>query len=176
MTVDNDYYNTNYSGGADMIFTTWGGAAMAPFSMLYQCYCDASDGSGNQMEYGYDTSKINLTFTVDGEEITDTLQNWALWADNSSSVPTIEEKLGRFTDYSYDTRCAFFSQMEAAFMNWYTTTSVYYRNVASLHSQKVNNAVDEYLTLVSFGGIQFMTYNYDDEAWADYIANNTLAY
>ena len=176
MTVDSDYYNTNYSGGADMIFTTWGGAAMAPFSMLYQCYCDACDGSGQQMEYGYDTSKINLTFTVDGEEITDTLQNWALWADNSSTVPTIEEKLGRFTDYSYDTRCAFFSQMEAAFMNWYTTTSVYYRNVASLHSQKTNNAVDEYLTIVGFGGIQFRTYNYDDEAWAEYIANNTLAY
>jgi oligopeptide transport system substrate-binding protein len=176
MTVDADYYNTNYSGGADMIFTTWGGASMQPFTILYECYCDASDGSGQQMEYGYDTSKINVTFTVDGEEITDTLQNWALWADNSSTVATIEDKIGRFTDYSYDTRCAFYSQLEAAFLNWYPTTSVYYRNSASMNSQKINDAVDEYINLIGFGGIRYTTYNYDDTEWADYIANNTLEY
>jgi len=176
MTVDADYYETNYSGGADMIFTTWGGASMSPFTILYECYCDASDGSGQQMEYGYDTSKINVTFTVDGQEITDTLQNWALWADNSSTVANIEEKIGKFTDYDYDTRCAFYAPMEAAFMNWYPTTSVYYRNTASMDSQKVQSATEEYVNLIGFGGIQFMTYNYDDAAWAEYIANNELQY
>ncbi|HPJ02939.1 MAG TPA: ABC transporter substrate-binding protein, partial [Candidatus Limiplasma sp.] len=40
MTVDPDYYETMYSGGADMIFTTWGGAAMSPFTMLGQVYTD----------------------------------------------------------------------------------------------------------------------------------------
>ena len=176
MTVDSDYYNTNYSGGADMIFTTWGGASMSPFTILYECYCDASDGSGQQMEYGYDTSKILVRFTVDGEEIEETLQNWALWADNSSTVPTIEEKIGRFTDYDYETRCAFYAQMEAAFLNWYTTTPIYYRNSASLYSQKVQPASDTYINLVLFGGMEYMTYNYDDAQWAEYIANNTLEY
>ena len=175
MTVDADYYNTNYSGGADMIFTTWGGASMQPFTILYECYCDASDGSGQQMEYGYDTSKINVTFTVDGTEITDTLQNWAMWADGTMPE-SLSDKLDAFASYSYDTRCAFYSQLEAAFLSWYPTTSVYYRNSASMNSQKVNDAVDEYINLIGFGGIRFMTYNYDDEAWADYIANNTLEY
>ena len=179
MTVDSDYYNTNYSGGADMIFTTWGGATMSPFTILYECYCDASDGSGQQMEYGYDTSKINLTYKVDGEEITDTLQHWALWADGAqagSEADAIISKIGTFADYDYDTRCAFYAQMEAAFLSWYPTTSVYYRNVASMDSQKVQSASDTYVTLMGFGGIAFMTYNYDDAEWADYIANNTLVY
>ncbi len=175
MTVDADYYETNYSGGADMIFTTWGGATMSPFTILYECYCDASDGSGQQMEYGYDTSKIILNFVVDGEEISDTLQNWALWADGKAPEG-IAGKLGMFADYDYDTRCAFYAQMEAAFLNWYPTTAVYYRNVASLDSQKVQSASDTYVTLMGFGGIAFMTYNYDDAAWADYIANNELVY
>lgn len=175
MTVDADYYDTNYSGGADMIFTTWGGATMSPFTLLYECYCDASDGSGQQMEYGYDTTAIDVTFTVDGEDITDTLQNWTLWADNGS-VPTIEEKLGKFADYSYATRCAFFGGAEAAFLYWHTTTPVYYRNAATLNSQKINDATDAYINLVGFGGIKFITYNYDDAEWADYIANNTLQY
>ena len=179
MTVDSDYYETNYSGGADMIFTTWGGATMSPFTILYECYCDASDGSGQQMEYGYDTSKINVTYKVDGEEITDTLQNWALWADGAvagSKADAIIQKLGVFADYDYDTRCAFYSQMEAAFMAWYPTTSVYYRNSATMDSQKVQSATDTYVTIMGFGGIPFMTYNYDDAEWADYIANNTLMY
>lgn len=175
MTVDADYYETNYSGGADMIFTTWGGASMSPFTLLYECYCDASDGSGQQMEYGYDTTKINVTFNADGTEITDTLQNWAKWADNSP-VPSLEEKLGMFADYSYATRCTFFAGAEAAFLYWHTTTPVYYRNSASLDSQKISSAAENYVNLVGFGGIQFITYNYDDAEWADYIVNNTLQY
>ena len=176
MTVDDDYYTTNYSGGADMIFSTWGGASMQPFTILYECYCDDSTGNGQQMEFGYDTSKIIVKYTVNGEEISDTLQNWALWADNSSTVETIESKLGKFTDYDYNTRCAFYSQMEAAFLNWYPTTSVYYRNSASMDSQKIQSASAEYINLIGFGGIQFMTYNYDDAGWAEYIANNELVY
>ncbi len=175
MTVDADYYETNYSGGADMIFTTWGGATMQPFTLLYECYCDASDGSGQQMEYGYDTTKIDVVFNVNGEEITETLQNWTLWIDNGS-VPSIEEKLGKFGDYSYATRCAFFAGCEAAFLNWHPTTSVYYRNTASMDSQKIQSACDSYLNLIGFGGIQFMTFNYDDTEWAEYIANNELVY
>ena len=175
MTVDADYYETNYSGGADMIFTTWGGATMSPFTLLYECYCDASDGSGNQMEYGYDTSKIIVKIVVDGTEISDTLQNWALWADGTTP-DSLKDKIGDFTSYDYDTRCAFFAQLEAAYLSWYPTTAVYYRNTASMDSQKVQSASDTYVTLVGFGGIQFMTYNYDDEAWADYIANNELVY
>ena len=179
MTPDADYYNTNYSGGADMIFTTWGGATMDPFGVFARCYCDASDGSGNQMEYGYDTSKIMVTFDFGGEigELTDTLQHWAMWANNATAdVPVIFEKLGAFADYAYSTRCEIVAGVEHAFLNWFTTTSLYYRNVASLDSQKINNASDIYLTLIGFGGLEFITYNYDDAEWADYIANNTLVY
>lgn len=178
MTVDTDYYNTMYSGGADMIFTTWGGATMAPFGTFYSCYCDAADGSGNQNEYGFDTSAIDVTFDFgDKGVVTDTLQHWAMWANNNvKDVPTILNAVGKFADYSYATRCQIGAGIEHALMNWFTTTSLYYRNVAGLTSQKVNQGSDTYLTLVGFGGLEFITYNYDDAEWADYIANNTLVY
>ncbi|HRX07963.1 MAG TPA: ABC transporter substrate-binding protein [Candidatus Limiplasma sp.] len=175
MTVDPDYYETMYSGGADMIFTTWGGAAMSPFTMLAQVYTDAADGSGNQMEVGYDTTMIDMTLTVDGAEITDTLRNWTLWANNAD-VEVLDAAIGKFADLSYESRCAFVAKMELCFLSYYTTTPLYYRNVASLDSQKINNAVSTYLQLVQFGGISYLTYNYDDAEWADYIANNTLEY
>ena len=175
MTVDPDYYETMYSGNADAIFSTWGGASMDPFTMLAGCYTDASDGSGNQMEYGYDTSKIALTFNCNGEDITASLQDWSKWA-NKDSVPALEEKLGAFADYSYETRCALTAGMEECFLNWYACTPVYYRNSAALRSQKINYAADHYVELVAYGGLAFTTFNYDDAEWAEYIANNELNY
>ena len=175
MTVDPDYYETNYSGGADMIFTTWGGSTMDPFSTFYQCYADASDGSGQQMEYGFDTTKVALTFNIDGEDVTASLHDWAAWG-NSMEVAGITDKFGMFNDYSYDTRCQIMAGVEKGLLAYYTTTPIYYRNVASLYSMQVNNAVNDYQQLVGFGGMAFMTYNYDDAAWAEYCANNTLAY
>ena len=179
LTVDADYYETNYSGGADMIFTTWGGAAMAPFGILAQCYTDASDGSGNQMEYGYDTTKIMMTLDFGGEigQITDSLRNWTLWTNSATTeVPNTYTALGSFSDYAYSTRCEVLAATEQCFMNWFTTTSLYYRNVASLVSQKGDYAVDNYLTIIGFGGLEFYTFNYDDAEWAEYIANNQLVY
>ena len=175
MTADPDYYETMYSGGTDMIFTTWGGSAFSPFSILAQVYCDASDGSGNQMELGYDTTKIAVTMNVDGSDVTASLQAWAQWCNNAT-IEGITDVLGEFSDYTYATRCLIYSKLEAGYLSFYPTTPMYYRYVASLQSQKVNDAVDTYLQLVAYGGIRHMTYNYDDTAWTDYVATGTLQY
>ena len=175
MTVDADYYNTMYSGGADMIFTTWGGASMSPFTILSNCYTDASDGSGNQMEVGFDTEAIMLTINVDGADVTASLHDWAAWA-GAERVESIVSAIGNFADYDYATRCALYADMEECYLAYYVTTPLYYRNVASLYSQKINNGTNEYLQLVGYGGIRYMTYNYTDDEWAEYISGNTLAY
>ena len=165
MTEDQDYYETMYSGNTAIIFSTWGGAAMSPFTMLYQCYCDASDGSGNQMEYGFDTSKVMVELTVNGQTINASLQAWAHWC-NSDAVEAIDSKVGKFADYSYDVRCEVFAQLEYEYLSHYTTLPLYYRNVASLLSRKVEYATTDYLQIVGYGGLRFATYNYDDAQWA----------
>ena len=175
MTVDPDYYETNYSGGADVIFTTWGGSAMAPFSVMNQCYTDAYDGSGNQMEYGFNTEEIALTITVNGEEVTASLHDWSDWV-GATDVPALDEKLGVMGDYSYETRCGFLAAIEKCFLSYFTTTPMYYRQSASMISQKINYATDRYDNMVGFGGIEFTTYNYDDASWAEYVASGELKY
>ncbi len=168
MEVDADYYNTMYSGGTDMIFSTWGGATYSPYTLLYECYCDASDGSGNQMEYGFDTSAIDLTITVDGEDFTASLQKWALWADDSDPDCTISNgktTLKQFSAYDADTRASFFGILERTYLSYYTTTPMYYRNSASLVSQKGDYAVTQYIDLIGFGGLAYYTYTYDDTEW-----------
>ena len=169
MVVDADYYETNYSGGADMIFTTWGGATYSPWTVLYECYCDASDGSGQQMEYGFDTSAINVVIDVDGATFTQPLQTWALWADGDvNTVLTSDDgsvTLDAFEDYSYDTEAEIYGKLEYALLSYYTTTPLYYRNSGSLVSQKGDYAVTQYIDLVEFGGIEYYTFDYDDTEW-----------
>lgn len=174
MVVDADYYNTMYSGGTDIIFTTWGGAAYSPYTMLYECYCDAADGSGNQMEYGFETDKVTVTIEIDGLKYTDTLQKWAMWADGiPEAVITSEDgtmSLETFGSYDAKTRSDIFSRLEYAYLSFFTTTPIYYRNSGLLVSQKGDYAVKEYIDLVGFGGIQFYTYEYSDAQWADVVA------
>lgn len=171
MTVDADYYNTMYSGNTDMIFSTWGGAASAPYTILYECYCDDSTGAGNQMEFGFDTSKHMVKITVDGTDYVASLQKWALWADDSDpdcKITSVDgsKTLEKFTAYDAMTKANFYGLLEKTYLGSFVTIPMYYRNSASLVSQKGDYAVTQYIDLISFGGLQFYTYNYTDEEWA----------
>ena len=143
--------------------------------MIAQCYTDAADGSGNQMEVGYDTEAIMMTINIDGNDVTDSLHNWAEWANNKAPE-AIASAVGMFADYDYATQCAIFANIEECYLSYYVTTPLYYRNVASLFSQKINYPGDTYLQLVGYGDYSNITYNYDDNAWAEYIASDKLAY
>ena len=169
LVVDADYYDTMYSGNTDIIFTTWGGAAYSPYTMLYQCYCDAADGSGQQMEYGFDTSKVSVTININGEDFTTDLQTWAKWANGNLDLNITGVNgtvLDGFNTYDAMSRAAAFAKMEYAYLSYFTTIPLYYRASAVLMSQKGDYAVQSYLDLVGFGGIQFYTYNYTDAEWA----------
>lgn len=179
MTADADYYETMYAGNTDIIFTTWGGAASSPYTMLYECYCDASDGSGNQMEYGFDTSKVMVTIELNGHSFTNNLQAWALWCDNSDVNANLtsddgELTLGMFGSYDNATQAEIYAKLEYAYLANWTTVPLYYRMSAALLSYKINYATREYVDMVGFGGVQYMTYNYDDTEWAN--VKSTLEY
>ena len=170
MKVDADYYDSMYSGQADIIFSTWGGAAYSPFTLMYECYCDAADGSGQQMEYGFDSSKVQVAININGKDYLQNLQTWAMWMDGQDVTITSYDgttTLQRFGDYDADARCSIFSKLEHAYLANYVNTPIYYRNVGSLVSQKGDYPVTEYVDLIGFGGIQFYTYNYTDAQWAE---------
>ncbi len=178
MVVDADYYDTMNSGGTDIIFSTWGGAANSPFTLLYECYCDAADGSGQQMEYGFDTEAVKVTLDINGKEYTQGLRTWALWMDgNKDTVISSNDgstKLETFATYDAETKAALFGKMEYAYLSMGVVTPVYYRNVASLHAQKLIYPVDHFVNTVEYGGLEFITYKYNDEEWAK--VKSTITY
>lgn len=173
MVVDEDYYATMESGLTDMIFSTWGGSAYDPYGVLYRCYCDAGvEAVPNQMEYGFDASKVRVRLQINGKYAEDTLQNWARWCAGDAAV-TIGS-LQPFRNYDAATRCAIYSDLEYAYLAQYVTTPLYYRNSALLLSYKGSYPVERYVQGVEYGGIRFYAYRYDDAAWQDVKA--TLQY
>ncbi len=167
MVVDEDYYATMESGLTDMIFSTWGGSAYDPYSLLYNCYCDAGvEEFPRQMEFGFDSGAVSVTMTLDGVDHTATLQDWARWCAGDPAV-IISAALPAFRDYDAYTRCAIYADLEFSYLAQMVTTPLYYRNSATLFSQKGHYPTANYQELVEFGGIAFYTFDYTDAQWEE---------
>lgn len=170
LTVDEDYYATMESGLTDIIFSTWGGSAYDPYSLLYNCYCDGGiEQYPSQMEYGFDSSAVTVELKLNGVTYRASLQDWARWcAGDSDAVVTTTSgaPLRAFREFDADTRCAIYSDLEYAYLSQAVAVPLYYRNNATLLSQKGSYPLDEYMDLVEFGGIAFYTFNYTDSQWA----------
>ena len=174
MNVDEDYYDTMYDGKTDIIFSTWGGATYGTFGMMSNVYVDDYTGNGNQMEIGFDTSKVMVTYTLNSTigEKTFSLKAWCDWLNNKD-IDTGEDlsSLGTTSSVAPEDRAKLVAELEYTYLNSFVTTPVYYRQTVSLHSMKINYVADAYIDLVGFGGLSQITYNYDDDAWAAYVAS-----
>lgn len=158
---DPNYYDNAMEGKAGIIFSTWGGSSMDPFGIM-QCYVDPS----MYFEVGFDHN-APLTLTINGKEETRSYYEWY------QAIAVGDYKMA-----DNDTKLQILAGFESAYLQLYVCTPMYYRTSASLQSRKVTNATDEYVQIVGFGGIPEMTYNYTDEEWAAYLAenNNQLTY
>jgi hypothetical protein len=166
MFADADYYNSLYAGATDVIFSTWGGATYGTLGLLSNCYCDDYTGGGNQMEVGFNTDNVPVKFTIDGKEITTSLKQWADWLNVKAEI----EGLGKAADYSVELRVELLGKLEEAYLDEWCAIPLYYRQGASLHSQKVEYGADEYVNLIGYGGIRHMTYVYTDQEWKEVVA------
>jgi len=174
MKTDQDYYNSAYAGNVDMMFSTWGGAAYNGLGVLSNVYCDDPYGEGNQMEYGFDTSKIRVEIpldvsqTLEYESYVASLKEWADWLNNHEvEVWTVDggKKLAPASEQTVALKTKVFATLESEYLSHFTAIPLYYRNTATLRSEKTNAATLRFVDIVGFGGIRFMTFSYDDRAW-----------
>jgi hypothetical protein len=101
-----------------------------------------------------------------GKELTMSLMTWYNCLNGDSSAPY---------DWSSNTlsesqRCQLIAALEKAVLTKYYSVPLYNSFGASLISYKVDYVTYEYNTFMAYGGIKYMTYNYDDAAWAAAVA------
>lgn len=164
LVEDPNYFENMENGLCDIAMPSWGGSNMDPYAMM-ECYC--SDTLLTE-KYGIDPYTEKATITVNGEELTKTLNEWyqALC-------------LGEYTNADSDTKNQVLAGMEYALLATHFTTPIYDTNTATLYEQRLIQGSEEYINpLIGRGGLMYFTYTMDDAEWTEYCAsqNNQLSY
>jgi oligopeptide transport system substrate-binding protein len=154
---DQDYSSSLQNGIADLICYAWGGSDMDPYAMM-ECWCSDS----LLREYGFDPYSEMATLTVNGEEITMSLNAWFN-----------ELCSGTYATADEDTRTQILAGMEGAILKTYITVPLYDLNSAGMYSMRTVLGSDEYInSVIGNGGIAYMTYTMDDAEWDKFCEEN----
>ena len=169
------------NGEYDICLGGWNGAAWDPGYFLL-AYLDPS----YMYSAAWDTSSEEMTFTMPtvsdwteeenkkaglGVELTMSLMDWYACLNGTGS--NYNWSAGTVPD---DVRLELIAALEKVILEHYYSVPMYNEFAAELYSYKTEFISTEYNTFMAYGGIQYMTYNYNDAEWADYIENNTLDY
>lgn len=164
------------AGAYDVCLGGWTGATWDPGYFLL-AYLDP----GYMYSKAWDTSSQMMTFTMkgvgeNGEDVTETmsLMDWY----NCLNGLTGAKYDWSATALPNEKRLQLIAALEKEILQVYYTVPLYYSFAASLLSYKVDYITYEYNTFMSYGGIRYMTYNYDDDEWAAAVAeqNGELNY
>lgn len=170
-------YEDVANGAIEMIRGAWDGAAFYPFSTI-RCYTepDYMGGLGKIHEScGWNPSKETLTITVDinnngkAETTERTIQDWAKLINGGirdANGNTIEAGIK-----DPDAQLQVMAALETAVLSAYQCIPFASQTLASLYSKQIQYATLDYNIMFGYGGIRLITYNYDDAAWAEYVAS-----
>ena len=164
------------AGKYDVCMGGWSGAAWDPGYFLL-----AYLSPDYMYSTAWDTSSVEMTFTMvgvgeNGGDITETmsLMDWYNCLNGSAgakydwSASALEQSQ----------RLQLIAALEKEVLSVYYSVPLYNSFGASLISYKLDYITYEYNTFMSYGGIKYATYNYDDASWAAEVAaqGNELDY
>ena len=149
-------YANLLAGKTVMAFCAWGGSTFDPYNFL-ECYFSKA----NNYMPGFDPENETVEITVNGETIKKSYYQWFL-AVNQGEFSAAKVSTGAITA---ETRVYVLSRLEAAYLSQDEIIPLYASGSKSLYSYKVSYPTTTYVTGIGFGGIQYMTYNFDSVEW-----------
>ena len=180
--LGNEWSNKLKGGEVDTVLGGWSGSALNPYSCT-DLYTNPS--------YQYDAKWFNATtitktLTIDGEEVTLNLKQWSDALNGATVTVTVGEgdaaveKSYNFGDGKADVevRLEILAMIEVAILGTYDYIPMLQEGSMALLSRQVYYVIEEYNSVMGRGGMTYMRYNYDDAAWAAYVASEggTLRY
>lgn len=155
-------------GEYDLCFGAWGQAAFNPAYLL----CETQISAENRYATNWDptTVEVKVKATPDAKHedglYTYNLEQWRLILQGKDGCPV------NFKNFPIEDQLAALGAVETAILKEYYSIPVFSRYSASLMGYKVDYVSYEYNTFMGYGGIRYMTFNYDDTAWAEFVASN----
>lgn len=156
------------AGEYDLCFGAWGNAAFNPAYLL----CETQISAENRYATNWDPKTVSVTVKATPDDkhkdglYTYNLEQWRLILQGKDGCPV------NFKNFPMEDQLAALGAVETAILKVYYSIPVYSRYSASLMGYKVDYVSYEYNTFMGYGGIRYMTFNYDDTAWAEFVASN----
>ena len=176
--LGNDWSNKIKNGQADTVLAGWQGYVLNPYGTI-EVYVDPYyqyDGKW------FDSNSVSLTLTVDVaginatapemREVTLTLRQWV----SALNGATETDQYGNtycFGDgiADADTRVAILAALENAILSTYNYIPMLQECTMELVSRQIYYVTDEYNSMMGYGGIGYVRYNYNDAEWDEYVAS-----
>lgn len=155
-------------GEYDLCFSAWGNAPFNPAYLL----CETQISEDNRYAKKWDPKTVSVTVkaTPDADHkdgiYTYNLEKWRLILQGKDGCPV------NFKNFPMEDQLTALGAVETAILKEYYSIPVFSRYSASLMGYKVDYISYEYNTFMGYGGIRYMTFNYDDTAWAEFVASN----
>lgn len=155
-------------GEYDLCFGAWGNAPFNPAYLL--CETQISDENRYAVKWDPKTVSVTVKATPDDKHedgvYTYNLEQWR------NILQGKDNTLPNFKNFPMEDQLTALGAVETAILKAYYSIPVFSRYSASLMGYKVDYVSYEYNTFMGYGGIRYMTFNYDDTAWAEFVASN----
>lgn len=154
-------------GLSDVVLAGWNGSVLNPFNLSDQYVNPSKQYDGKW----FDATEVEMTMTINGEELTTDLKSWSDTL-NGSTI-TIGEKQYNFgaDNVDVETRLSILAKIETAVLGTYDYIPMLQDAGASLLSQQVYYVVEEYNPVMGRGGLTYMKYNYTEDEWNEYVSS-----
>ena len=165
-TLGNSFSNALKSNQVDMLFFVgWTGSTFDPYGLM-----EAYTSSGYQYDPSWDTTTAMLTINLDGVNYTASVWDWT----TSISGDEITAKLDDGTEVAMDKAVTnanktILAALENAVLQNYDFIPLTGDNSASLKGMQIEDLLEDEVFPLGRGGIKYMTYNYSDAEWAQFI-------
>ncbi len=156
------------SGSGELCLGGWSGAAWDPGYFLSAYLGDVRYATG------WDTTSEMMTYTMElpnNKSVTETasLWTWYQWLNGAANAPAGKD--GEVYDWSSASldqtyRVELIAEIEKAILKSTYVAPLYNSFSASLISYKIDYVTYTYNTFMSYGGIKYMTYNFNNTDWA----------
>ena len=179
-TIGNGFGDAMRNNEVDILFGVgFTGSALDPYNLI-QCYTTDPNLRYNVC---WDTENDMLTVNLSGKEWTASVADWTYTISGAKITITdadgnTEEFSAGVTDGNSEERFEILAALEGAVLERYELLPLLDDASAQLKSMKLNYATEEYVFGMAFGGVEYYTYNYTDDEWAAFVAEQggTLTY
>ncbi len=171
-TLGNGFSDALKSNKVDMLFGVgWTGSALDPYNLM-----EAYTSSTYQYDPSWDTTAAKLTINLGGTDYTASVWDWTQ-AISGTEVNILDAD-GNAKAYScgsadnkQEERFKILVSLEGAVLETYDMIPIIDDSSANLKGMQIQYYTEDYVFGVGRGGVRYMTYNYTDAEWDEFVAS-----